>query len=209
MKNLCYKYGKIVLLVLLCLLALRLSFYTESLSARQEREKLSQFSPGQEVDYYWDNYRSSLPGRALDLSAFVGRFRQDPQALAAECGGTPGIGFKTFFLVKTETSDFTMRGDCLELRVEGVKWQIPEKVFGNLARDASGWFDIEHYRNMTEYNEVSSYLNALIMQHIQQVADSSFASGRSCRVCGAVELALDQPLAEAVTLIPFELEFIP
>ena len=88
---------------------------------------------------------------------------------------------------------------------DGHAVRIPVKyIFGNLARDASGWFDIDDFQNTMAFNEISSYLNGRILA---EVIPASIPAAGSCFFCGAVEIDPAAPDPECYTVIPYLLDF--
>lgn len=178
--------------------ALRFSFHTESLSARQERERLQQFNPEEKVAYFWSEHREALADRALDFSKLCDGLRRNPSVIAAREGRVLGIGSKTCFVVKGESHDFHFSDNRLYLTLDDrqpdgkpIQVVIPFKyIFGNLARDASGWFHIDDFQNTMDFNAVSACLNRLIRDEVVAGKAKEADNCERCRFCGAVELKL-------------------
>ena len=101
----------------------------------------------------------------------------------------------------------TLIDDELKATVDGVETNIPLKyIFGNTARDASGWFNIDDFRNTPDFNAVSAEMNKYIrtkvignkQQNISQLAHIEFI--------GAVGIPADDRNLTTLTVIPYILK---
>lgn len=192
-------------LLLLALLLLCLSFYTENLTERRHREALSQYNPEQLVAVMMRDSLQTLADRAIPLAQFMQALKTDPQLLADTHARRLGIGSPLFYMLRAELKEVALvENEYLRAFAEGVEIRIPIKyIFGNTARDASGWFDIDDFRNTMDFNAVSAAMNDFIAE---KVADFRLPEQASLRVLGAVSIPEDAVLLERLELIPFVLE---
>lgn len=199
------KIVKWIALALLALLALRLSFYTEDLAERRHQEAMNQYNPQQLVAVMMRDSLSALEQRALPLEQWKDMLQNDPQTLAATHARRLGIGSPLFYMLRAELSEVCLvDNEYLRAFAEGVEIRIPiTYIFGNTARDASGWFNIDDFRNTMDFNAVSAAMNDYIAE---KVADFRLPEQASLRVLGAVAIPEDAVRLERLELIPFVLE---
>lgn len=199
------KIVKWIALALLALLALRLSFYTENLSEKNRREAMSRYNPEELVVAMMRDSLSALEQRALPLAQWQDMLQKDPQTLASTHARRLGIGSPLFYMIRAELSEVCLVDDeYLRAFAEGVEIRIPiTYIFGNTARDASGWFNIDDFRNTMDFNAVSAAMNDYIAE---KMADFRLPEQASLRVLGAVAIPEDAVRLERLELIPFVLE---
>ena len=196
---------QILLAAAACILAVVFAVYTEPLDAHREKALLSQFKPEEMADYHWEHDRQALNDEALGIGALSEGLERDAAAFASAHGRVLGIGSKSFFVVKGTLSRFEADEEYLTGDCDGHQVRIPVKyIFGNLARDASGWFRIDDFQNTMAFNEVSSYLNGRILK---EVIPASIPQAGSCYFCGAVEIDPAAAVPESYKVIPYILEF--
>lgn len=192
-------------LLLLALLLLRLSFYTENLTERRHREAMSQYNPEQLVAVMMRDSLQTLADRAIPLDQFMQALKTEPQLLADTHARRLGIGSPLFYMLRAELKEVALvENEYLRAFAEGVEIRIPIKyIFGNTARDASGWFDIDDFRNTMDFNAVSAAMNAYIAK---QVSTFRYKQSASISLLGAVAIAEDAPNLDCLEVVPFVLE---
>ena len=199
------KAVKILLAAALCIPAVVFAVYTEPLDAHREKERMAQFKPEERADYHWEHDRQALRDAALGVGELSRGLAGDAQNFADAHGRVLGIGSKTFFVVKGTLPRFDADEEYILGTCDGHAVRIPVKyIFGNLARDASGWFDIDDFQNTMAFNEISSYLHGRILA---EVIPASIPEAGSCFFCGAVEIDPAAPDPECYTVIPYLLDF--
>ena len=196
---------KIILAAAVCILAVVFAVYTEPLDAHREAERMAQFQPEEMADYHWDHDRQALRDQALGISALAEGLERDADGICNAHGRVLGIGSRTFFVVKGTLPRFEADEEYLTGECDGYAVCIPIRyIFGNLARDASGWFRIDDFQNTMAFNEISSYLNGRILQ---DVIPASIPQAGSCFFCGAVEIDPSAAVPGSFKVIPYILEF--
>lgn len=157
---------KKILCVILALVALWGAFYTENLTEKQRREQLAQLKPDELVDVLMRDSLSSLEQRAITLKQLKDGYRDE--AFAKQYGHVLGIGSPTFYIIKDVCRHATIADDEIHAVAEGLQVTIPLKyIFGNTAREACGWFNIDNFQNTTDFNAVSAAMNAYITQQVK------------------------------------------
>lgn len=199
------KIVKSIALVLLALLALRLSFYTENLSEKNRREAMSRYHPEELVAAMMRDSLSALEQRALPLAQWQEMLQKDPQALASTHARRLGIGSPLFYTIRAELRQVTLvDNEYLRAFSDGVEIVIPVKyIFGNTARDASGWFNIDDFRNTMDFNAVSAAMNAYIAE---QMAHFNLAEQASLQVLAAVAIPQETTKITRLELIPYKIQ---
>ena len=202
------KILKYLLFTLLALIALWFSFYTEPLSAKHEREALKEYKPEQLVDHYWSTDLAGLDERALPLGDFLSRLQADAEALRASEGHVLGIGSNVCYVLKGEASTPTFSDDAFHFTAEGIEFTVPTKyIFGNVAREACGWFNIDDFQNTMDFNSVSACMNQRIREQVIADKPQHIQDYSHVRFCGAIEVQPGQSDVRALTLYPYILEF--
>ena len=192
---------KTIICVILALLALWGAFYTENLTERQRREQMALLKPDELVGVFMRDSLSTLNDRAVSLKQLREGFADEN--FAKSHGRVLGIGSPTFYIVKDVCHHATVSDDEIHATAEGLSITIPLKyIFGNTAREASGWFDIDEFQNTTDFNAVSAAMNAYIAQQMKTFkptddGDIEFIAGVAIPQGGDMQ---------QITLIPYQLK---
>ena len=188
-----------ILYTMVALVALWFSFRTENLTEKINREEMDSLAPEQLVGRLMSDSLNGLAQLAVTL-----------QELAAGCGDEAfqkqhgrvlGIGSPTFYIIKGACDNAMISDEEIHAVVNRTELTIPLKhVFGNTAREASGWFDIDDFQNMTDFNAVSAAMNNYIASQLKQ-----YKPGEHIEFLGAVAIKEDSDLRQ-LTLIPYQLK---
>lgn len=164
------KYSRIILLAAAIFAALYFSFYTENLTEKQKREEMSKYNPAQLVSAFMKDSLISLEQKALAISVFAEGIKNNTDDFEKKHGKTLGIGSPIFYIVKGECSEAQLiDNEEIHATADGINIKIPVKyIFGNNARDASGWYNIDNFKNTMDFNAVSAEMNKYITQQMQK-----------------------------------------
>lgn len=164
------KYSRIILLAAAIFAALYFSFYTENLTEKQKREEMSKYNPAQLVNSFMKDSLISLEQKALAISVFAEGLKNNTDDFEKKHGKTLGIGSPIFYIVKGECSEAQLiDNEEIHATADGINIKIPVKyIFGNNARDASGWYNIDNFKNTMDFNAVSAEMNKYITQQMQK-----------------------------------------
>lgn len=164
------KYSRIILLAAAIFAALYFSFYTENLTEKQKREEMSKYNPAQLVNSFMKDSLISLEQKALPISVFAEGLKNNTDDFEKKHGKTLGIGSPIFYIVKGECSEAQLiDNEEIHATADGINIKIPVKyIFGNNARDASGWYNIDNFKNTMDFNAVSAEMNKYITQQMQK-----------------------------------------
>ena len=158
---------KTLLYIGIALVALWFSFYTENLTEKKKREEMKELKPEELVDRLMRDSLESLKERAVAFDEFLER--HDDETFVKQHGRFLGIGSPAFFVVKGQCGNVRVENDEIHAGVGDVSLTIPLRhVFGNTAREASGWFNIDDFQNTMDFNAVSAALNAYIADKCKQ-----------------------------------------
>ena len=198
------KVIKYVIFAALFLVALWFSFYTEPLSVRKEREALKQYKPEQLVEHYWSNGLQDLEANALDVASFVKALETDAQALREKSGRVLGIGSNVCYVVKGDAENVSFSENEFHFKMNGIEFTVPAKyIFGNTARDACGWFNIDDFQNTMDFNAVSACMNQRIKEQVIGEIIDKTAEISKFHFCGAIEVAPDAKGVSRLKLYPY------
>lgn len=104
---------------------------------------MKQYNPEQLVEYHWQNSLASLADQALPIEQFLQQLQADPEALRQQSGHLLGIGSNVYYVISGDASDVTFSDHEFRFQLQDVDCHIPTKyIFGNVAREATGWFDL-------------------------------------------------------------------
>ncbi len=192
---------KIILCAILAIVALWGAFYTENLTEKQRREQLEQLKPDELVSVLMHDSLSSLEARAITLKQLKEGYKDE--TFAKQHGRVLGIGSPTFYMIKDECEHTTIADDELHAVAEGIQITIPLKyIFGNTAREASGWFNIDNFQNTTDFNAVSAAMNAYITKQVKNFKIND--DGEVDFLAGvAIQKGADM---QQLTLIPYQVK---
>lgn len=192
---------KIILCIILALVALWGAFYTENLTEKQRREQLAELKPDELVGVMMRDSLSSLQQRAITLKQLKEGYQDE--AFAKQYGRVLGIGSPTFYVINDKCEHATIADDELHAVAEGIQITIPLKyIFGNTAREACGWFDIDNFQNTTDFNAVSAAMNAYITQ---QVKNFKVDDDGEVEFMAGIAIRKDFNMQQ-ITLIPYQLK---
>ncbi len=192
---------KFIICIILAVVALWGAFYTENLTEKQRREQLAELKPDELVGVLMRDSLSSLQQRAITLKQLKEGYKDE--TFAQQYGRVLGIGSPTFYMIKDECGHATIADDEIHAVAEGIQITIPLKyIFGNTAREASGWFNIDNFQNTTDFNAVSAAMNAYITQQVKnfQVDDDG-----EVEFLAGVAVQNDADLQQ-ITLIPYQVK---
>ncbi len=200
------KYSKIIILTAAAFAAVYFSFYTENLTERQKREEMSRYNPEQLVNKIMKDSLASLEHKALSISMLAEGIRNNAEEFAKTHGKVLGIGSPVFYIVKGECHDAKLAdGEEIHATADGISIKIPIKhIFGNNARDASGWFNIDNFKNTMDFNAVSAEMNKYITK--ETAGFKMPAEGQTVTFVGAVAVPPHSSDISTLEITPYILK---
>lgn len=197
------KIIRYAIVVLVIAAAFAASFRTENLTEKLHRERLAQYSPQELVESMFHDSLTTLQARAVTVHQLLDGVNDD--AFVAANSRVLGIGSPSFYVIKGEMNAPTFVNDELKATIEGVEITIPLRyIFGNTARDASGWFSIDDFRNTPDFNAVSAEMNKYIGAKVIGNATQKLSTAQSVTFVGAVAVKEENP--NQLTVIPYILK---
>lgn len=200
------KYSKIIILTAAAFAAVYFSFYTENLTERQKREEMSRYNPEQLVNKIMKDSLASLEQKALSISMLAEGIKNNAEEFAKTHGKVLGIGSPVFYIVKGECRDAKLAdGEEIHATADGISIKIPIKhIFGNNARDASGWFNIDNFKNTMDFNAVSAEMNKYITK--ETAGFKMPAEGQTVTFVGAVAVPPHSSDISTLEITPYILK---
>lgn len=200
------KYSKIIILTAAAFAAVYFSFYTENLTERQKREEMSRYNPEQLVNKIMKDSLASLEQKALSISMLAEGIKNNAEEFAKTHGKVLGIGSPVFYIVKGECHDAKLAdGEEIHATADGMSIKIPIKhIFGNNARDASGWFNIDNFKNTMDFNAVSAEMNKYITK--ETAGFKMPAEGQTVTFVGAVAVPPHSSDISTLEITPYILK---
>lgn len=200
------KYSKIIILTAAAFAAVYFSFYTENLTERQKREEMSRYNPEQLVNKIMKDSLASLEQKALSISMLAEGIKNNAEEFAKTHGKVLGIGSPVFYIVKGECNDAKLAdGEEIHATADGISIKLPIKhIFGNNARDASGWFNIDNFKNTMDFNAVSAEMNKYITK--ETAGFKMPAEGQTVTFVGAVAVPPHSSDISTLEITPYILK---
>lgn len=196
---------KILLSIIVAFAAIWGSFYTENLTERQKREQMSKYNPEQLVEAIMKDSIGTLQEEAISIKELAEGIASGHESFASRHGRTLGIGSPIFYVIKGECENVRLvDGEEIQGVTEGITFTIPLKyIFGNIARDASGWFNIDNFQNTMDFNAVSAAMNAYIGKEVKEFR---LIPEQPIRFVCATAVPADAQEISSITLIPYLLK---
>lgn len=192
---------KTIICIIIALVALWGAFYTENLTEKNCREQLSQLKPEELVGVLMKDSLSHLDSRAITLKQLKEGYQD--KTFAKQYGRVLGIGSPTFYIINDKCLRATIADNELHGTAENMLVTIPLKyIFGNTAREASGWFNIDNFQNTTDFNAISAAMNAFIAK---KVKDFRANDNGEVEFLAGVAISSGSDL-KRITLIPYDLK---
>lgn len=189
------------------------AFYTEPLSEHQRKMNAGAFDTESYVKEQFQQ-QGELMEKAMPLKDFLTLLEGKRSDIKIH-GRVLGIGSNIFFVVKGEGTVVEKDDEHCIILSEGHRWGIPTRhIFGNLARDASGWFDIDASPTMADFNNISATVNKYLEENVLTDDIRNLKPQETVSFCAATEVLFDyaddksdQALpSDPATLIPYQLE---
>lgn len=204
-------YIALPLLFLVTAVGLWNSVYFEPLDAKRERKKIKSFNPQKMVDYFWKNKLDEALETAIDVERFDSLLRTKPQTLIEQHGKSVGVTTRFSFLVRGVATSVEPGHEKIPVAITGsvARYNLLVKhVFGNAARNATGFFHVDDFENTMDFNAVATELNVLIVKEVIAHKLDSILVGTNVRFIGAAEVSMGE-LAAEIEIVPLKLEIMP
>lgn len=207
------KRKKIIYLFVLTALGIFVAYnsiYIENLDTKRQKDMVKDFNPEELVDYFWKNQLDKILSAALELETFDALLSNNTEYLIKQYGRAVGITSNYCFLVKGKSKINRINPEKLSLDFKGnTQYKVLMKyIFGNTARDATGYFKVEDFENTMDFNTVSSELNSRILNEVVSGKYDTIRTGSSINFFGAIEISeIDLP-GEEIDIVPLKMDII-
>jgi predicted lipoprotein len=200
------KCGILIGIIVLVAFAGYNSVYFGKLDVKKQKDLVKNFNPKELVDYFWQNQLAGILKDAISLETFDSLLKVNPAFLAKQYGKTVGISSSYCILVKGEGAVVNKKDGIFSVEKEpNAEYTLMEKyIFCNTARDATGYFRVDDFRNTMDFNAVSTELNARIVRDVLGKM-SHMPCGTKIRFVGAVEINTES-IAQKFDIVPLKLE---
>lgn len=199
----------ISVLSLSIILLLSHSVYFEKLDVKKDRDSIKDFDPREKVDYFWNHQLDVTLESALDLKTFDAQLANQPETWIRKHGKAVGITSTRCFLVKGRTRLEKPGAESLtiEFTNNDAAYNLKLKyIFGNMARDAVGFFNIDDFDNTMDFNAVASELNRRIIQSEISKLDS-LPAGTPFDFIGAIAVNTEH-IGKKMDIVPIKIKMI-
>lgn len=199
----------IAVISILVAVALYNSVYFQKLDIRREKEEVKKFNPKEKTEYFWNIKREEVLETAIDLKAFDTQLAANPEKLINQYGKAVGITSTFSFLVQSYAEYTPTESGKIPVNIlnGNADYKLRTKfIFGNSARDATGFFKIDDFENTMDFNAVATELNNLILTRVITKLDSMTA-GDTIKFYGALEINSEN-IPKEVDIIPLKIEVV-
>ena len=185
------------------------SVYFQKLDMRREKEEVKKFNSKEKAEYFWETKRDEVLESATDLKAFDTQLTANHEKLIDQYGKSVGITSIFSFLVQGYAKYTPTESGKIPLNISHSRFNYllrTKFIFGNAARDASGFFKIDDFENTMDFNAVSTELNKLIITRVITKLDS-LSAGRTIKFYGALEINSEN-IPKEIEIIPLKIEAV-
>jgi hypothetical protein len=202
--------GYILLATLLTAVVLYNAVYFEKLDLKTQQERKRRVDPTEQVDLFWKTTLHGVLNTAIDLKSFDSLLVANPPALIGQYGRTVGISSAYSFVVKGTARTAGRDAEAIPVLLANGNATYSLRIrhiFGNAARDAVGYFQVDDFENTMDFNAVAAALNSLIAKDIVAKAFDGISPGTTVRFVGA--LAMDaEHRSQHMDIVPLHIEII-
>lgn len=203
------KYIFITVITLLAVVILYNSVYFEKLDVKKVKEGIRDFNPEAKAKYFWDNQLDAILKSAIDLKLFDSQLADNPESLIRQHGKAVGITSTYSFLVTGFAKKTPPGADQIPVDLPDghAAYNLQTKyIFGNAARDATGYFNIDDFENTMDFNALSTELNKLILKRAIARLDS-LSPGEAIKFIGALEINTEN-IPRQIDIVPLKFEAV-
>ncbi len=204
------KYIIRIIILIIAAFALYNSVFFEKLDQRKMEQMKKNFNPKQAVDFFWKNEAPGILKTAMSLNKFDSLLSSNPKQLIQKYGKTVGISSDYSFLVKGAAKTAAPGADKIPVTLPNGNYKynlVLKYIFGNTARDAVGFFNVDDFNNTMEFNEVATELNKVILGKVIDDKFDSLAVGTNVNFIGAVEINREN-IKKEMEIVPLKLEIV-
>jgi predicted lipoprotein len=185
------------------------SVYFEKLDVKKAKESIKDFNPEAKAKYFWDNQLDAVLKSAIDLKLFDSQLADNPESLIRRHGKAVGITSTYSFLVKGFAKQASPGSEQIPVDIPDghAAYNLQIKyIFGNAARDATGYYNIDDFANTMDFNALSTELNKLILARVIARLDS-LPSGENIKFIGALEINAENSPRQ-IDIVPLKFEAV-
>ena len=150
---------------------------------------------------------------AIDLNQLLTLLQKDKEKTFDQYSHALGIGNIRFFLVKGEGEIVSVNENDVTISLKADSSQksvqiATEFVFGNAIRDASGFIDVNEFKNTMDFNNVSAEVNKIVRNEVLPPFKAIAKKGQNIRFSGAVEFNRAHLNLQQIEVVPVSLEVV-
>jgi predicted lipoprotein len=186
--------------------ALYNSVYFEKLDAKKAQDSIKNFNPADRAKYFWEHELDEILTSAIDLELFDSQLEANPESLIRQHGKAIGLTSTYCFLVQgSATQEPGSREIPVDMKDGYADYTLLTKyIFGNAARDATGYFNIDDFDNTMDFNAVATELNKLVLEREIPKLDS-LSAGETIKFVGALEINSEN-IPGQIGIIPLKIK---
>lgn len=127
------------------------------------------FNPVAKAADIWTHDLPAATEKATDLAQLSSLLRAQPDEAKKQFAKSSGLG-AAYFFVRGSGKVAKRERNVLHVAIDGAPGEIVAlrigPIFGNTVRDGCGFLDLNNFPGLTEFNALSSELNALVEKNI-------------------------------------------
>lgn len=127
------------------------------------------FNPATKAAAIWSHDLPAAAAHATELPQLITALRTQPDDAKTKFSKSSGLG-AAYFFVRGSGKVIKRERNVLHVAIDGAPSEIVAlrigPIFGNTVRDGCGFLDLNNFPGLTEFNALSSELNALVEKNI-------------------------------------------
>lgn len=198
------KWLKYIFWGIIFILIIYFSFNIENLQEYQAKAGTTVFDATEYAHQFWNESLPQSIAQSPEINHLLKQFNEDPTLTFEQYGKKLGISKTYYFMLNGN-------GEILSVENEHIPVLLNDHdtinlatvfIFGNAVRDGSGMINIDHFVNMTDFNNVSIAINRLVKEQVVSHLKKSAQKGKHLSFAGVAELKEDQTIPETLNIIP-------
>lgn len=198
------KIVKYTLITLAVLLVIGLSLDIKNLEKYKSTLKPISFDAATYAENFWNDSLPVAVANALQINELIQLLNENPEQAFEQYGHKLGISKTWYFMVKGSGTIEKVEDEFLVVGADSpaeVKIKT-DFIYGNAVREGSGKVNINHFVNMTDFNNVSVAINKWVKEKVTARLKKSAKVGQQLEYTGAMEIKEENSNLSDFSIIP-------
>jgi predicted lipoprotein len=182
--------------------------------ANASARKGTSLTPADAAQRFWNERLPAMTAKAACAGEVIAAIRSDVAGARKRFARTPVVGGSDYYFLTGGGT--VVSKDAREVGVELDSSPTPGKadvviatgpLFGNAVRDGTGAFAPDEYPNSSDFNALSSELNAMVKKNVLAPIREKASVASHVRIVGVAEVSEDDASPLPLKLVPIVVEF--